>query len=88
MGRDFTFLQIFENSKQNRVLLIKQLVKSFRSLKGHFGNGTHCEDVNECYHNEYSNHTCNDYDKTECLNTVGTYDCNCITGYRIVLQSF
>ena len=61
------------------------LVQIFEShLLGHIGNGTQCEDVNECYANEYSNHTCNDYEKTECINTVGTYNCSCIKGYSVV----
>ncbi|XP_033112384.1 fibrillin-2-like [Anneissia japonica] len=44
--------------------------------KGFTGNGTHCEDINECY-----DYPCDSSLYEKCDNIVGGFECICQTGY-------
>ncbi|CAD5223335.1 unnamed protein product [Bursaphelenchus okinawaensis] len=46
--------------------------------KGYFGNGIHCEDINECYSDP-----CSTDPRVECINTPGSFKCgSCPLGYE------
>eukprot|EP00933_Yihiella_yeosuensis_P021663 TRINITY_DN17115_c0_g1_i1.p1 TRINITY_DN17115_c0_g1~~TRINITY_DN17115_c0_g1_i1.p1 ORF type:complete len:1176 (+),score=181.49 TRINITY_DN17115_c0_g1_i1:77-3604(+) len=44
--------------------------------EGYTGNGTHCDDVNECVINR-----CDKIPGARCDNTVGSFECNCGAGW-------
>ena len=47
---------------------------------GYSGNGTFCENINEC---ETGEHNCTEYsDSAECRDTVGSFKCDCQTGFE------
>ena len=45
-------------------------------LNGYEGNGTHCEDINEC---DANTHNCDT--NALCNNTMGGFECACAPGY-------
>lgn len=48
---------------------------------GYFGNGTNCQDVNECRVKGGSHgHFCNE--NTQCVNLPGGYRCDCLPGFE------
>ncbi|XP_072272969.1 uromodulin-like [Pyxicephalus adspersus] len=47
--------------------------------KGFGGNGSYCEDINECQESFSNNCLYNSY---SCVNTIGSYYCTCVTGYQ------
>ncbi|PIK46326.1 putative fibrillin-1 [Apostichopus japonicus] len=57
---------------------------------GYYGNGSSCEDINECEVGEstcYSNGTCvlepvSCDQNAHCINTNGSFECSCNAGYR------
>ncbi|XP_033108940.1 fibrillin-1-like, partial [Anneissia japonica] len=46
---------------------------------GYEGNGTSCEDIDECAGDM---HTCAPFPSASCTNTIGSYLCSCNEGYR------
>ncbi|PIO27103.1 hypothetical protein AB205_0019910, partial [Aquarana catesbeiana] len=48
--------------------------------EGFAGDGTSCNDIDECQ-DRYTNN-CNFYGYGYCVNTVGSYTCNCDSGYE------
>lgn len=51
--------------------------------KGFHGDGYTCADVNECKTNEVD---CGNDVKVHCINTMGAYNCSCITGFTFDRQ--
>ena len=41
---------------------------------------TTCQDVNECLYSKYGSHSC--HSSQECINTYGSYYCDCKTGFH------
>ncbi|KRX99975.1 Signal peptide, CUB and EGF-like domain-containing protein 2 [Trichinella pseudospiralis] len=49
--------------------------------KGYFGDGTnHCFDINECEPDDGKSYACSS--GSRCINTAGSFQCNCLPGYR------
>ena len=44
---------------------------------GYVGDGYYCEDINECLKDE--DNTC--HKKADCINSPGSYSCQCKSGY-------
>ncbi|CAF0723375.1 unnamed protein product [Brachionus calyciflorus] len=50
-------------------------------LDGFYGNGTYCEDINECHLSQNSSKSlCNE--TGICVNTIGHYRCDCFNGFK------
>jgi hypothetical protein len=47
---------------------------------GYKGDGFKCEDINECTELLEEDKVCN-YTFYKCVNTIGSYRCDCIDGY-------
>ena len=52
--------------------------------RGYFGNGTTCEDIDECLQTQNMfGHNCN-LSRSQCVNTIGSYYCECKVGFENV----
>ncbi|XP_040211860.1 uncharacterized protein LOC120942946 [Rana temporaria] len=52
--------------------------------KGFSGDGTTCNDIDECQ-DDYTNN-CDYYSGGSCVNTIGSYTCNCSRGYKYISE--
>ncbi|XP_077303114.1 uncharacterized protein LOC143923366 isoform X2 [Lithobates pipiens] len=52
--------------------------------EGFAGDGTTCNDIDECQ-DDYTNN-CDYYNGGSCVNTIGSYTCNCSRGYKYISE--
>ncbi|KAM5151661.1 uncharacterized protein ACMZJ9_009898 [Mantella aurantiaca] len=52
--------------------------------EGFAGNGSYCNDTDECQ--DFYANNCNYYGGGSCVNTIGSYTCNCNSGFHYVAE--